>query len=95
MRHEPAENKYNITLTEARDGMDSKPIHPAIISATRELLKIANETPVDVPHPDVSQDTNGLFLLQLHTHIQNLTKEIETLKEKNKRLRKSVLRNSC
>ena len=94
MRHEPAENKYNITLTEARDGMDSKPIHPAIISATRELLKIAFDTD-DVPHPDASQDTNGLFLLRLYTHIQNLTKEIETLKEKNKRLRKSVLRNSC
>ena len=99
MRHEPAENKYDTTLTEARHDMESflpdAEVHaeqePACITAVRELIRIANQIPVDVEHLETNPDKDfiytGVFLLKLHTHIQNLNYEIDTLKEKNKQLK--------
>ena len=103
MRHEPAENKYDTTLTEAKDDMDSflpdakaqTKQEPEIMTAARELIKIANEIPsecvLDVQHVETNPDKDfiytGVFLWKVYTHIQNLNNEIDTLKQKNKQLR--------
>ena len=56
---------------------------PAIITATRELIRIANETHVDVSHAETNPDKDfiyqGLFLMKLYTHIQNQKVKIDKL----------------